>query len=38
MTIKKVLDDREKRYGQYQVVSKISQELKYIMQYSPNSS
>jgi hypothetical protein len=36
MTIKKVLDDREKRYGQYQVVSKISQELKYIMQYSPN--
>ena len=38
MTIKKVLDDREKRYGQYQVVSKISQELKYIMQYSPNYS
>jgi hypothetical protein len=36
MTIKKVLDDREKRYGQYQVVSQISQDIKKVIKNSRN--
>ena len=36
MQVEKVLDERAKTYGQYHMVSKISQELKQVMKYSPN--
>jgi hypothetical protein len=36
MEVKKILNEREKTYGQYQVVSKISQDVKKVIRNSPN--
>ena len=36
MQVKKILDEREKTYGQYYMVSKISQDVKKVIRNSPN--
>ncbi len=36
MQVKKILDEREKTYGQYHMVSKISQDVKKVIRNSPN--
>ena len=36
MEVKKILNEREKTYGQYHMVSKISQDVKKVIRNSPN--
>jgi hypothetical protein len=36
MQVKKILDEREKTYGQYYMISKISQDVKKVIRNSPN--